>query len=399
VEIAVQNIETRTREQEMLCCCARVTPTERQRRKAMAILEQGVDWDLLYRYARHHAVTSLVHRSLLGIVPGLAEQEGFQRLDAYAREMRMQNLLSLRQLLTVIDRLGSEGVTALPFKGPILGASVYGDVGLREFGDLDILVARNQVYRTKELLQELGYEPYRQLTPREEERHIATQMGYEFVNRQEGSVVELHWSFLNTCHNFRLGPEDVMKRAVSVTLGGREVKTFAPEDLLIYLCAHGTKHAWERLNWIADIAELSRQDLDWQVVEERARALGAWRMVCIGLHLAHDLLDAEPPEGLAEEVLDSRPVRMLAEMVTDSWLFRAPYSPRPRPNETFFFLLRSRERSSDSVPFVFHNLRLMVAPSEKDREFLPLPNEKSKLYYVVRPVRLLRDVFFGSARA
>jgi Uncharacterised nucleotidyltransferase len=35
-----------------------------------------------------------------------------------------------------------EGVNVIPSKGPTLAALAYGDLGLREFDDLDLLIAR-----------------------------------------------------------------------------------------------------------------------------------------------------------------------------------------------------------------------------------------------------------------
>ena len=47
----------------------------------------------------------------------------------------------------------------------------------------------------------------------------------------------------------------------------------APEDLLRLLVLHGGKHVWERIAWLADVADLLRQhpDLDHAVVAQTAR--------------------------------------------------------------------------------------------------------------------------------
>jgi putative nucleotidyltransferase-like protein len=50
--------------------------------------------------------------------------------------------------------------------------------------------------------------------------------------------------------------------------GGQTVMTLSPEDLLVYLCAHGAKHVWEKLIWIVDVAGLINRhsDPDWRSV-------------------------------------------------------------------------------------------------------------------------------------
>ena len=59
-------------------------------------------------------------------------------------------------------------------------------------------------------------------------------------------------------------------------MAGREVRTFSLEDTPLLLCVHGSKHIWERLGWIADIAALTKtsRPVDWTLVLERARRFG-----------------------------------------------------------------------------------------------------------------------------
>ena len=74
------------------------------------------------------------------------------------------------------------------------------------------------------------------------------------------------------------------------------MKTFSAEDLLFSLCVHGSRHLWERLGWICDVAELiSRHDLRLDALLKRAATADTERMFLLGLHLAERLLDAPLP--------------------------------------------------------------------------------------------------------
>ena len=88
-----------------------------------------------------------------------------------------------------------------------------------------------------------------------------------------------------------------MEASPRIQVAGQSVRTLSPEDLLIYLCVHGTKHRWERLTWIADVAELvqSSGDIDWQTTIERSTALGSLRVVLLGLYLSHAVLGTRLP--------------------------------------------------------------------------------------------------------
>jgi hypothetical protein len=76
----------------------------------------------------------------------------------------------------------------------------------------------------------------------------------------------------------------------------------------VILCVHGTKHVWERLGWICDVAELIRAHpaMDWQRVMALAKSSKSLRMVQLGLFLAHTVLQAELPEHVWKK-LKGRP--------------------------------------------------------------------------------------------
>ena len=126
---------------------------------------------------------------------------------------------------------------------------------------------------------------------------------------------------------FPLAPEEAIARRRWVTLAGRPVPTLSREDTVLALCAHGAKHAWDILGLVADVAAMvaTSPDLDWHAIAARSEALGAGRMVRLGLRLAHDLLAAPVPStalaardptaaALAREVTERLRGRATAEL-------------------------------------------------------------------------------------
>src|SRR5439155_5626844 len=96
-----------------------------------------------------------------------------------------------------------------------------------------------------------------------------------------------------------------------------ETPALSVEDELVLICVHGAKHFWERLIWIADVAALvSRQkQIDWVRVTDSAQALGAKRMLHIGLCLAADLLKVRMPEEVQAAIKADGPVGRLAHQI------------------------------------------------------------------------------------
>jgi len=262
----------------------------------------------------------------------------------------------------------------------------YGNPALRQFGDLDILVRRVDVRRTGELLQARGYRRWLELdlTAAQETSFLQAQSEYT-LSRDDCVTVDLHWRLTPEWFSFTFDLERLWQRLQWVSLGGSSIRTLSSEDLLLVLCAHGTKHRWERLAWIADVAALIRAQpaIEWQWATEEARRLGGGRMLFLGLLLAIELGGASIPSPIVRLArADSYAVALAAE-VRDRFLHEA-WRP-PRIFEAVGFHLRTSEALADRSRYV---ARRAFSPSVGDFTFLPLPAALSFLYYVLRPFRL-----------
>src|SRR5262249_57178034 len=84
--------------------------------------------------------------------------------------------------------------------------------------------------------------------------------------------------------------EKHIRRPKMVDVGGVQLPTLPDLDHFLYLCAHGSRHCWFRLKWVADIgAMLQRKSLDLEVVCARAKELDLERCLNTALLLAHVL--------------------------------------------------------------------------------------------------------------
>jgi hypothetical protein len=96
--------------------------------------------------------------------------------------------------------LEGRGIPAIPYKGPVLAASLYEDLAVRPFSDLDILIKRKDVLKAMDLMTSLGYRPHYQLTHTQVAAFLKSK--YEFpLTAQEwmadgGAQVESSGGFL-----------------------------------------------------------------------------------------------------------------------------------------------------------------------------------------------------------
>ena len=127
------------------------------------------------------------------------------------------------ELLNIHRHLAARGLEVLPYKGPSLAETLYGNVALRQFSDLDLLIRRHDVLKVKAALAELGYEPGLQLTQSAE--HAYLKSGYEctFDSVQGRNLVEIKWQILPRFYSIGFAVDDFFFQGSCRHGGGTEV--------------------------------------------------------------------------------------------------------------------------------------------------------------------------------
>jgi hypothetical protein len=373
---------------ELILCCARtgIDPAGAERIKCL--LREEIDWGFLLRAARRHGVLPLLYGSLNATSPERVPEAALDQLRAQYRGNALRNLFLAKTLLEILQLLAAHQVLALPHRGPVLAAWAYGNLALREFSDLDILVHKKEVPKARSVLVSHGYHDYTDY-PRFARGAGLPRSRYNLALGSDRFLLELHWYFAERHISRALDHEQLWGRLTPTPLLDTTVPGLAPEDTLLLLCVHGAKHRWAALKWVCDIAELLRvaARMDWGRVLEQADELGYARRLLLGVFLASDLLGAALPEDVLRRVRAEPLVRVLAGQVR-AWLFPGA-NGAPGALERHRFHLRTRERLPDRARWVQYHLYRAVTPNERDYAFLPLPRFLSGLHYLIRPVRLL----------
>jgi hypothetical protein len=377
----------------LLVACARINVGPDAADQIKSLVGEGLDWEYLLEKAGWHGTLPLLYWSLNSVCPRRIPGEILERIQRQFQNHVQRNLFYTRELVRLIHLLEAEGVSALPFKGPVLAASVYGNVSLRDFCDLDIIVLEKDVLKARDLLVSQGYTIQEEFADDEKAaRLLSKKKDYRLKHKGSGVIVELHWRITGKSFSFPIDVESLWERLGRINVAGKQVLSIPSEDLLLILCVHGAKHCFARLEWVCDIAELvrARQDLDWTRTIEQARALGSERMLLLGLLLANDLLQAPLPREIRKRVEADPKVRLLGEQTRKLLLLAS--ARMPSTHEGNSYRLRLRERRQDRLRLVLHYfsryLRTSISPNGRDMALVPLPESLSFLYYVLRPIRL-----------
>ena len=302
---------------------------------------------------------------------------------AYERNIH-KSLFLARELIRILDCLGELGIEVIPYKGVVLAELYYGDIALRQSGDMDLFVRRQDVAPIKRAVRDLGYTPRLLIPADAEQDYIASGYEYTFDSSAGKNLLELQWALQPHFYAVDFDMQGLFERSRNVTVAGRVMKTPSPEDLLLILSVHAAKHVWGRLIWLRDIAQILKQEeLNWNWIQSQSRKLGIAQIVHITLVLADRLLGTSIPPAVETAVREDKTAQRLAEQVAVSVAAGVTYEE----NKLSYFRLMMclRERRTDRLRFL---ARLTFTPGPGEWEAICLPKPLFPLYRLVRLARL-----------
>jgi hypothetical protein len=373
-------------EVELLLSCARTRISEEMSRRIREVAQKEIDWVQFVRLVLRHDTLPLTYWNLQRICPDLVPRGVLDPLRARYEAGVAESRLLAEELVGILGVLDSQGIPAVPYKGPPLAVRLYGDLSLRGFGDLDILVCEREVLRARRLLLDRGYAPERveinDLNQFLRENHEL------LLYKGDGKVrLDLHWRCISRSACLARDPGRFVQRLEYVSIAGEEVRSLRLETYLLILSMHAAKHQWVQLKLICDIAEiLAVPDLDWEYVAREAEELGLKRVLGTGLLLAEGLLGAAVPHKLARGLKIDRSAKALA-MQACTRLFEEP-GEHWGLKGGITCQMEIRERLRDQAKILLRYFWNKLKPTDRDRWFLPMPSSVSLAFYLVRPVRL-----------
>jgi len=349
------------------------------------VASEEVDWTLVVRRAIAHGLAPLLAWNLARTCADLLPAELATALSNWLAQNRARNLELAREVLTIVELLETHNVPAIPLKGPVLGKTLFGDLGLRQSGDLDILVPKRHVSSALALFGSLGYQMKESLSAGQDAAYRRYYSDFEMWRPDQTIMAEVHWDLAPRVMAVRFDINGLWERAQPIPFEDRHVLSLSSEDYLIFLCVHGSKHMWYRLNWICDIHEFLRTHtaIDWKRCLELARKQGCERMLLLGLILAELLLETEIPESVRDHMHADPRARQLAEQLQSG--FFQDEVRRPNIMEAFHPFLPLRECFRDKLLYCWRNA---TTPRVNHFGIVSLPRF---LWFLYVPIKLVYD--------
>jgi len=229
----------------------------------LALAEGPLDWKYFTILANSHGVAALAFANLeklnfLHLVP--KEQHDFLK-NALMMSLS-RNAFNAQSMGEVLRLLNNEGIKTVLLKGMALENSVYGNAGLRQMSDVDILIDKKECIRARNILISNGYislpvkSYFHKLIIANTGKHLPSLI-------KNGTSVEIH-------HELFGGKQNILTKifydtSYGIELSGEKAYVPRPQIFFLYLIKHLYLHEMNsesQLRLYADLVVLLEKHRD-----------------------------------------------------------------------------------------------------------------------------------------
>ena len=168
-------------------------------------------------------------------------------------------------------------------------------------------MARDDVTRAVRVLRDEGFTRMGGW-PAHRDAWVLRRLGeLTFVSPAGDFIVEVHTRVGFVLDASSIPAEHLLARAVTVELMGRTAPAPSIDDTLLVLCAHASRHEWDRLEWVLSAGRVMRAmtPAQWRAFIEEAERWGCLRRGLVGARVASAVLGVPlPPEIAAAAARD-----------------------------------------------------------------------------------------------
>lgn len=376
-------------ELNFLLLCSHVDPNVAQQNKIKKMADTSLNWDLIYDIAHNQRILPILHCNLKKIVTEKIPPLIKKKLKKFSFQNTTRNLYIFAFLTNLLSLFNKKNIDVVSFKGLLTAHDIYGDIALRSFSDIDILVKKKTASKAWSLLIKNGFTPELSLDPQQIKKYIGVEDNISFFNTKNNLNVELHWEMTGIYLKNPLSYENIESRLNTIAINGRAFKNISPEDLLIYLCIHGAKHKWEYLEQVCSVSELlkGKKNLDWELIEILSDKWQCINILLLGLNLAKMLFDAHVPDKMNSKIISNKVITNISETLIKN-MFHSHYEQLSffRPERFTNFHFEIKDCFFDKLLYF---LRLTFRPTKKEWLYFPVWAPLSFIHYFLRPFRLI----------
>lgn len=358
---------------------------------------KNINWPVLIQYAKFHRVRSLVHQGIMhwsqkDDVP----EDILGQLKNVHRQRSYTNLDHAKEMIQLIRLLTEKGVEVIPYKGVILGQEAYGNIGLRDMSDIDLLMNLSDFGVIRDVLLNRDYLPSKHVPEEFEANFFQQNFEYNFdlyEGEQRKYHVEPHWKIGFKRWQTDLDLGDIIPLTQKRSFFGTPVNMLTPEGLLITTCLHhGGEDRWNSLKYLCDVAAILfkfEKEIDWTLLLDECKKFKVTNIVLLGIGAARNTFEVPIPKSI-KLLISSRKLKYHIKKVDD----QLKSDSRSANVITYFkdigFHFSLRKSFSTKFKVLYYHFTQIFMPTIYDINDERSAGKKYWWLFISRPFRIWR---------
>lgn len=358
---------------------------------------QKINWESVLSLINHHRVIPFVHKNL-NLMKSNRPPEHIQKIIKVGYEWNAKRILKMTaELVQIFNDFKEHRIKAICLKGPALAQRLYGNLHSRKFGDLDILIHPQDIPQAGTILKNKGYKriyPEKDLTPKQINLFMRKTHHFAYINPINKIKVEIHWQLVRTPKRLPLTFDEMWEKKESVLLGGHKIPSLSKEHTFLYLCEHGSAHAFCCLFWLCDVAEFIHQNPheNWEDIIKKARQVNVFPHTTQAVYLSHEVFQTPLPVQIAEIFQKNRSVRSLIKRSLFFMVQSKGFDFKP-PTKNFWLVKIYKCQREVNLKYKLYFLVKGFFSRPKDQGRILLPDWAFPLNYILQPILLVKSFF------
>ncbi len=311
----------------------------------------SINWDILSKVVSDNQLAPVLY--VVVRQTGIVDSSYEESLSFAYYYNAARNAVKLHTLGKVVHTLARRGIPVILLKGAALAERVYRNPALRHISDIDLLVPRDQLERSIELLSPLYQTPKRVGTYAG--ANVLLELKPEQPADRNGKLaLDLNCYLVESPYYSHICFIDWLWRTASpAEIDGAAVNELCPEALVLHLCAHLLMdQKGKRLLWLHDIAEvltLYREQLNWSSL------LGNAQRFDLLLPLRYVLARLESDWHIVMPEQCKHSLNALQASPREQ-RFYASFASRAQPEPKLFALEGTEDRKALALGYLLDNL-------------------------------------------
>ncbi len=261
-------------EEELILLAADINPEQTIMDRLNKLIPDISDWEVFTKMAIDRAAAPLIVDKLPKLSnAGLFPEGVLRSLKQASLRTLTRNMLLTEHFRQVIRAFSEAEIPVIALKGSMLSDWLYGNINLRQFSDLDLLVPQEKGLDALEILRKMGYAS-NDMTLTDFITENTSIVHYKPMIKN-GVSVEIHIRVHSEMEPYSVELSSMWKQAVPLPLHGVTALGFCPEDLLMHLCFHLDKHfisgkfQFTCLYDLVNMLNHKGEVLNWELFEQK----------------------------------------------------------------------------------------------------------------------------------